>query len=399
MKALSIALAALVLMATFGLVMPHSAHAQGGSADSPIILNDATPAIDVMINLPPDTTGVVALEIRDVVVQLLDANGNLVFETRDERIQALEFRIAPNMPQQQLIVERRLGATEGLVNIHTQLDLRAVEQTTDVVLISDSNTLAIGQEYDSYLDVNQAAETLQVQATGTEPVQISTSFPNAALTWQMVDDNNIALATLYSGAINGISVVVDAGNYEVSLLNPNPQALAIANTSIMPANADVLTVLPEDTSPDTSTDSMVVATCTTTVNVASVNLRSGPGTGYSRLNYAFRGQEFLVGGMTTEGEWVLVGLEDGSTAWMLRSLGDESGTCAELVVFDIPLRDAPEPQITFTSATGTDGTVYTDESYFGGEYDDDDAYEDDDEHEDEEHEYEDEDEHEEDDDD
>ena len=314
-----------------------------------------------MINLPPDATGVVAMETRDVTVQLLNANGEVIFESSDPRLQALELRIAPNTGQHQLIIERSTSAATGMVRLHSQFDIRTyADSMRELALVSTGNTIEKGQELDSDLNIDQAANTVSIQANGNTPISVSSSFLGANVTWQMVDNLNQVVATLFGGSIDGISMILDAGQYEVSMLNNNPQVRTVANLRVedvpdetmlmlLPATTDTFNV--NNTDATGSTNAVAAANCTTTIGVSSINLRSGPGTGYSVLEYAFRNDSYPVGGITPNGEWVLVGLDNASSAWMMRSLGSESGACNDLTVFDIPLLDAPDPQVTFVTTS------------------------------------------------
>ena len=71
-----------------------------------ITLNDASPAIDVVITLPADSTGTVALEFSGAAVRLTDATNAVVFSAADARLHALELNIAPNNGSHTLTVER-----------------------------------------------------------------------------------------------------------------------------------------------------------------------------------------------------------------------------------------------------------------------------------------------------
>ena len=74
-----------------------------------ITLNDATPAIDVVITLPPDTTGTVSLTIAQAAITLTDSANVVVFHAADARLHAVELNIAPNSGSHTLTVERLPG--------------------------------------------------------------------------------------------------------------------------------------------------------------------------------------------------------------------------------------------------------------------------------------------------
>ncbi|MBE2269111.1 MAG: hypothetical protein IAE80_12845, partial [Anaerolinea sp.] len=88
-----------------------------------IILNDASPAIDVVVTLPADTTGTIALEFSGALVRLTDASGAVVFSAADVRLHALELNIAPNSGSHTLTVERLPGTAEAVVRVSSLPEL------------------------------------------------------------------------------------------------------------------------------------------------------------------------------------------------------------------------------------------------------------------------------------
>lgn len=363
------------------LLAPHSASAQDNS--DIIILNDATPGIDVVISLAPGTTGAVAMEVRQVSITLKDTAGNIVFQTTDPRIQQLELRFAPDSQAHTLTIERLPGVVEGFVRLHAMPDLTDLGIEATLV---EGDTLAVSQEHDHRLNIDSPSNMVKVTSAPDEPIVIATTFPNAEVMWQLADAQGVAVATLYAGAIDGISLVADGGDYEMSLLNTTPDRETVANVRVMPVPSDVVAAL----IPATATDALAAtpvaaanqtALCATTINAGSVNLRSGPGTGYSVLDYAYRGDTLQIGGTNIQGNWAVVALEDGTTAWMFRRLGIEQGACNTLTVFDVPLRDAPTPAIVVQTAPGQ--SVPSSGGSGGFDDDDDDDDHDDDEDEDE----------------
>jgi uncharacterized protein YraI len=85
------------------------------------------------------------------------------------------------------------------------------------------------------------------------------------------------------------------------------------------------------------------ASCDATIAALAVNLRSGPGRGYSILGYGYLDQTFSVGGINPEGNWLLIGAGNAS-AWVARDGVSLNGNCAILTVFNLPLLDsAPVP--------------------------------------------------------
>jgi serine protease Do len=84
--------------------------------------------------------------------------------------------------------------------------------------------------------------------------------------------------------------------------------------------------------------------CTASVNVASMNLRSGPGTGYTVLGSVNQSSTLPVGGVNKEGGWLLVKGPTGS-AWIAQSSASLSGNCKSLPAFNIPIRNAVAPVV------------------------------------------------------
>ncbi len=354
----------LLVLILSSLLVPSQADAQGG--DDVITLNDATPGIDVVITLPPDTTGAVILEVQGAAVQLTDHAGNIVFSTTDLRVQGLELRFAPNADAHTLSIERLPGVPEAYAIISSQIDLT---ETGSGMLVSN-DTLQLQQESDAVLDLNAPSHTMNVSTPTPDPVAITATFPGAGVTWQLVDESGMAVATLYAGQIDGISMVLDGGDYQVSMLNSTPSEATVANVRVMPAtNTALASAMPATATPATTTST--TALCTTTIAVSSINMRSGPGTGYSVLQYGYRGEEFMIGGTNPIGNWLLIALPNGGSAWMARDLGSEQGSCNELAVYNIPTRDAPTPAVVIQTIPGSDASS-------PGFFDDDDDDHDDD---------------------
>ena len=195
---------------------------------------------------------------------------------------------------------------------------------------------------------------------------ITASFPGAPVTAQLVDNAGVAVATIYAGSIDGLRIAIDGGDYQVVMINTNPNQHTLAAVSAVPSNPSTLPVAVATTTATNTTtvaqtvpdqtggqSSAAAEACVLTVNVSSANLRSGPGTGYSVLDYGFRNETYMVGGTNTEQNWLLIGLPNGS-AWVDRTLGTLSGGCNALTVYNIPLRMASSvPQIALQPAAGS----------------------------------------------
>ena len=356
---LSLVLAVLLIA---GGVSPFAVkHAAAQTDPNLIALNDATPGIDVVITFPPDTTGAVALELSGAAVTVTDSTGNTVFLMADARVHALELHFAPNATPHTLSVVRLTGITEGYVKVTSQNDL-----TTDTGLVLiDGEMVAPGQELDTFLDATTPNSAVSVSLpTDGSTSTITASFPGAPVTAQLVDNAGVAVATVYAGSIDGLRLALDGGDYQMIMVNTNPNQHTLAAVSAVPSNPSTLPVAVATTTntttvaqtvPDQSTGQAAasVGACTLIIDVSSANLRSGPGTGYSILDYGFRNETYAVGGTNTEQNWLLIGLANGS-AWVDRTLGTVSGGCDALTVYNIPLRMASSvPQIALQPASGS----------------------------------------------
>ncbi len=371
----------IIMLASLSVIHLHpnqTVSAQGGGTNDLIALTDATPGIDVIVNPATDSTGVVMLELTDATVSITDAMGNLVFEATDPNIAGLEFRFAPNSGAHTITVERMPTATEGYVRIQALAEM----VTLPAVQFVSSTSLQSNQEADYPLNATSPSAVVNLSVPAEETQTITASFPGAPVTVQLVNSRQgTAMATLSGGLIDGVRFTVHEGEYQMTMLNNNAQVGTVANVALTPAvdsNFVEMVMAARGETPATNTGiTQTSATnqgsaCNLTVNVSSANVRSGPGTGYTVLGYAFRGGDFLVGGVNPESGWLLIQSGDGSTGWVSNDVGVLSGACGELAAFDIPFMDAATPAVTVQQA----GSYYED--------DDDDEYE----NEHEEHEYE-----------
>lgn len=387
MKRLSLLISVLTLLALVASALPFSGAVQTVRAQSGgdlIVLNDTTPGIDVVINPSPDTTGVVGLEIHNASVTVTDAVGNLVFQTTDPALSGLEFSFAPNAGTHTLTISRLPGAGQGYARIAALAEMSTLGITPELV---SSSTLSPAQEAD--FPLNASAPSSVVQFTAPDTAVVTARFPGAPVTAQLVDrSGNRTLATLTGSLIDGVRFTMDGGSYDLVLLNNNTARATVANVSIVPAPASdfaslvaqaeasatttMVNTAPTSSGADSSTAQGTQ--CSLSVTASSVNLRSGPGMGYSVLDYAFRGDSLAVGGVNPESGWLLVGTESGS-AWISNDVGALAGSCNNLTAYNIPYRPAPTPQVTIqqsqVSVYHDDDDDHDDDDYDDGEYDDD----------------------------
>lgn len=327
---------AIFVLLVASLLVGQTTFAQdGGNA---IALNDATPGVDVVITPAPGTSGAVSLELAQAAVTVVDGSGNPVFQMADARVHRLELRLAPGAGSYTLSVERLPGVTEAYIRIASQSDLSQMGET---LLVSGSQQpLGVQQSVDMPLTATTPSQITSFSIPADQTGTMKVSFPGAPVAAQVVDDSGQVIATLSGSGFDGLSLVLDGGNYGLTLLNTNPAQETLANMEILPSLPSNL----EDMIPEIASEPAAVA-CSVTVSAASVNLRSGPGTGYSVLDYGFRNDQFQVGGTNPDGSWLVVATEDGESAWLSGNTATLSDSCQNLTVYDIPYREAPEPQI------------------------------------------------------
>jgi uncharacterized protein YraI len=322
----------LIVMAASLLAVQMVFAGDGGGSDA-IVLNDATPGVDVVITPAPGTTGVVAVELSQASVVVVDSAGNTVFQMADARVHKLELRLAPASSSYTLTAERLPGVTQAYVRFTSQADLSQLGET----LLVSQQPLGMQQSLDMPLTGAAPTQATTISIPADQQGTVQASFPGAPVTAQVVDQSGQVVATLLGGPFDGVSLVLDGGDYSLTLLNTNPAQETLANvevTQALPSELDGM--IPE---------LVAEMSCSMTVNVASVNLRSGPGTGYSVIDYGFRNDQFEVGGMNADGSWVVIAMKDGGSAWVSRNTGTLTDACQNLTVYDIPYQAAPEPQI------------------------------------------------------
>jgi len=365
-----------------------------------ITLDDATPAIDVVITLPPDTTGTLSLDLALASVTLTDANDAVVFTAADERLHGLEFNIAPNSGTHTLTVERLPGVAEAYVSV-VSLPEMTLNGETELI---QGEILGFNQETELTMNPDKPGGTITVDLPTESTGVVTATFPGANATTQLVDSEGSILAESTSGHVDGLTFVLDGGNYDLTVLSSGLVETVIAGVRTVSVDDSAFSVMavptPDETETAGETDEM---RCTASINASSVNLRSGPGTGYSILDYGYRGESYPVGGINTERNWVVIGTDsnDGS-AWVSRSIIQINGDCGNLAVFDMPLRESqpapvivvtPEPQVIIeevpvsvpsSSGSGSSYDDYDDDDD-DDEYDHDDDDHDDDDHDDDDH--------------
>lgn len=364
------------------LMLAFPAFAQAQNPDL-ITLDDATPAIDVVITLPADTTGAIALDLAQAGVTLTDANNAIVFTANDERIHGIEFNIAPNSGTHTLTVERLPNVAQAYVGVASLPELTVQGE----VQLVDSLNLSLNQEASVNLNADNPGGTFNLTIPADTTGVITTTFPGANATTQLLDSDGVVLAESSGGHIDGLTYVLDAGVYEFTILGNGLIDTVVAGMRVLSAEDGGFAIIEAPTATDQPTTIATTSqNCTATVTASSANMRSGPGTGYSVLGYVYRGESYTVGGQNPENNWLVIGTADGGSGWVSNSIAMLQGSCDDLTVFNIPLRDASPAQIIITSpnnnGNGYDGYDDYDDYEEHEEYEHDD---DDDEHEEYEH--------------
>lgn len=322
-----------------------------------ITLNDATPAIDVVITLPPDTTGTVSLTIAQAAITLTDSANVVVFHAADSRLHVVDLNIAPNSGSHTLTVERLPGMTESYVSVASLSELNI---NGNVERIAGS-AVTLNQEITLALDTNTPGGTAAVSIPDGTTGVVTATFPGAYATTQFVDAQGVVLAESAGGHVDGVNLVLDAGNYEFTMLGSGLTSTVVAGVRVVSAEDTGINILEAPANAENVATDTTGAACTAVVTHSSVNLRSGPGTGYSVLGYGYLNENYTVGGRNPENNWIVVGTDSGS-AWMALTGVNLQGTCEALTVFNIPLRDAQVAPIIVTTSqpSGSNGGEHED---------------------------------------
>jgi len=309
-----------------------------------ITLNDATPVIDVVITLPPDTTGVVSLDMAQVALTLTDSANVVVFHAADARLHGVELNIAPNSGSHTLTVERLPGITESYVSVASLPELN-INGTVERITGSE---VTLSEEITLSLDVNTPSGTANVSIPDGTIGVVTATFPGSNATTQLVDAQGVIVAESAGGHVDGVNLVLDAGNYEFTVLGSGLTSTVVAGVRVVSAEDTGVNILEAPANAENVATDTTGAACTAVVTSSAVNLRSGPGTGYSVTGYAYLNENYTVGGHNPENNWIVVGTARGS-AWMKLTGVSLQGTCDALTVFNIPLRDAPVAPIIITT--------------------------------------------------
>ncbi|MEP6984295.1 MAG: SH3 domain-containing protein [Chloroflexota bacterium] len=345
-----------VLGCVFALmVAPTLAQTPAGEV---ILLDDSTPSVTANVSLPLNATGVVSLNLNNASVTVTDSSGKAIFQMSDGRVHNIELSIVPNSGAQIIKVERLPGVAQAGVSITALSELSSSGATAQSV---STNSLTTNQEQSLQLDATKPGATVQLNIPAEGTGIITSTYFGSNVTSQLLDNNGSVVATSFGGAIDGIKMVLDGGNYGMTLVGNNLSNPITAGVQVMPVSAAnfVALQLPAATqvpvvvsAPATAVPQTVAVACTATVTGTAVNLRTGPGTGYEVIAYGHQNETYPVGGTNPEQSWVVVGLPNGS-AWVTKTLISLSGACDNLTVFNITLRNSQPAQIVTIPSANT----------------------------------------------
>jgi uncharacterized protein YraI len=321
--------------------------------DPTLILNDQTPSIDVVINPTNGAPGVIYLELENAQFQLTSNTGAIVLTAVDSRISAVGVQLSQGATAHTLHVERLAGQASARVKISAQTLLppvvaRTVAQPVAIFNVPTASNITVAPSVAVPVTVSDQANMVSLQ------------FPQQEAAWQIADQRGtIIIGGIAGSGVNGLTVRLATDLYVVSMLNRDPtasanvlMALSAAPSLTLGAASSSATAEPTVVTPQPT--SATAQQCMADVIAISVNVRSGPGTAYSILGYAAQKSQLPVGGTNQVGGWWLVQASFGA-GWISASTAQLSGTCENLTVYDIPLRNTQPPIIVQQPPTSANG--------------------------------------------
>jgi uncharacterized protein YraI len=145
-----------------------------------------------------------------------------------------------------------------------------------------------------------------------------------------------------------------------------------STSTFMPTTANTSTLTHTATQIVTTTMAPTNTTepCLFVVQSTSINLRSGPGTGFSVVGIGYAGEQYTVLSRHTSGLWfqVLFGSEE---VWLAASVGSLNGDCVALSVSDLAIQNAetqiPSPNATSDTSSNEDDHSTESEDHSGSD--------------------------------
>ena len=199
-----------------------------------ITLDDNTPSIDVNITMPADTTGTVALDVTQTAINLVNDAGTTMLQAADARVHGLELNIAPNSGSHTLTIKRLPDVVQAAVQV------RSLANLTDVGATQTLNSTQLTLDQARVLAADVAQSTTHVSIPQGQPSVISVSYPGVVGNLQITDALGIILLSA-SSDVDGINLVVDPGEYDVTLQMQS--APPDAQVSVQVNQANFFTVL------------------------------------------------------------------------------------------------------------------------------------------------------------
>lgn len=368
-----LSLLASCLMLSAILTLPRTiARAQDNAV---ITLDDQTPSVDVVITPTNGAAGVVYAELDGAQLHLLDSAGAETLGLIDKRITAIGIQVAQGATPHTLRLERLPGVSVARVMLTPQTTLPevAVVSVNQPVTVLDAPIAARVE----------LAPAVSLPVTVNEQNNMVTlQFTDQQVTAQITDASGVVMLTGNGGSsISGLTVRLDVGAYGLTMSNRDltTKSAVLVSLSTAPAlTMSAAAVATPTETPAAEAQPDTVGVCTATVNVRSVNVRSGPGTAYSVLGYAAQNSVLPVGGIAREGGWLLVQTDIGA-GWISDTTAMLAGSCDSLTTYDIAVRNTQPPNLAQPqpSSGGTTGGAPA----TGGGHDDHDDHDDHDEHE------------------
>ncbi|HYO88668.1 MAG TPA: hypothetical protein VER79_08460 [Candidatus Limnocylindrales bacterium] len=328
----------LVLVAGLMLAAVPMVAAQTGA--ELISLDNSTPGIDIVVASQPGASGALALELSGASVRVTDSAGQTVFTMADKRARQLELRFGPEATTHTVTVERLPGIQQAYVRATPQDDLTTV---ADFALVNQA-ALAPGQGVEALVGVSAASSAIHFTVPDGQPARLVASFSGAQLAGQIDDAAGVAVARLSASLIDGLSITLDGGQYSVDMASSDTSIDALTITSLTAAassslpEAVVMSAAPTPQPEVVAQPAAPAAACS--IQIASaVEVHTGPGVSYSLMGYAPRGITLLVGGISRQQDWILVG--DGQVSgWVQGVPGQVTGDCTLVPTVDVPAPQA-----------------------------------------------------------
>jgi uncharacterized protein YraI len=294
-----------------------------------ITLSDAQPSLTAEVALPKNTTGALVLDLSQASITLTDTQGKVVFQEADARVRGVELSIAPNTDRHTLTVQKLPGASAASVRIRSLAwltDTRVTQQAiSDRVGLDQARTLPVTTQ--------PAGVTTRVSLPSGTPGVLNLVYTGITGSLQ-VQDSAGTLVARADRDIDGINLVLDPGEYNLTLQASQIQKGATATLQVADAAAKGFALLDPPSAPATVNQQPQTQTadCTATVVPQAVRMRVGPGADYQPIGIAGQGQAFMVTGVNPDASWLQVNTNLGG-AWVSRDLMQVSGGCNNLPVY------------------------------------------------------------------